>query len=54
MGSHWTKIKSACGARETDIEFDDLELNPFGVECCPKCVEIIAELEKGEQNEQSK
>ncbi len=48
MGRFWTTIQSACGAVVADIEFDDVELNPYGVVCCSKCEQIISELESKE------
>lgn len=45
----WVIVKSACGEKETSMDIYDAEENPFGVECCSKCVEIITELEQAEK-----
>jgi hypothetical protein len=48
----WVSVKSACGDKETSMDIYDAEENPFGVECCPKCVVIIADLEKARELEE--
>jgi hypothetical protein len=45
----WVTVKSACGSKETSMDIYDAEENPFGIECCPKCAVIIADLEKAKE-----
>jgi hypothetical protein len=48
----WVTVKSACGEKETSMDIYDAEENPFGIECCPKCADIIAGLEKAKELEE--
>ena len=35
-------ILSACTRTKKDIDFDDVELNPYGSVCCELCERIVA------------
>lgn len=39
--SIFVPIESACGRKVSSIDIFDLDLNPFGFECCSECRVII-------------
>jgi hypothetical protein len=39
--STFLPINSACGRITSSIDIFDLELNPYGIICCPECELII-------------
>ena len=35
-------ISSACGSTKKNIDFADIELNPYGSVCCELCERIVS------------